>query len=324
MTAATIDRDKANKVEELRKKIAQIYQQALPDLIFQAQTIHRANHDPNEVQFCTLSSIKTGACPEDCGYCSQSARYNTGLEYEPLQDKDKILAEAREAQAKGSTRFCMGAAWREIPNGKPFDQVVEMVREVKSMGMEPCVTLGMLTREQAQRLKEAGLHSYNHNLDTSPEHYKKIISTRTFEDRLNTISYVQEAGIEVCSGGILGLGETREDRIGFLAELAALDPHPSSVPINVLVPIAGTPLEDTEPLDKFELVRAVATARIIMPKSRVRLSAGRMTMSEELQALCFVAGANSIHTGDKLLTTPLAGQNKDHQLINKLGMHVQA
>jgi biotin synthase len=293
----------------------------LPDLIFQAQTIHRANNDPNEVQFCTLSSIKTGACPEDCGYCSQSARYNTGLEYEPLQDKSKILDEARSAKEKGSTRFCMGAAWREVPQGKQFDQVVEMVSEVKAMGLEPCVTLGMLSLDQAKRLKDAGLHSYNHNLDTSPEHYSKVITTRTYADRLNTIANVQSAGIDVCCGGILGMGESQADRIALIAQLASMDPQPRSVPINVLVPIAGTPLESAEPLDKIELVRTVATTRIMLPKTRVRLSAGRYTMTDELQALCFIAGANSIHTGDKLLTTPLAGQSKDHDLMNRLGMH---
>jgi biotin synthase len=315
------DLDKTNKIEELQKKIATIYQQALPDLFFQAQTIHRANNDPNEVQFCTLSSIKTGACPEDCGYCSQSARYNTGLEYEPLQDKSKILDEARSAKEKGSTRFCMGAAWREVPQGKQFDQVVEMVSEVKAMGLEPCVTLGMLSLDQAKRLKDAGLHSYNHNLDTSPEHYSKVITTRTYADRLNTIANVQSAGIDVCCGGILGMGESQADRIALIAQLASMDPQPSSVPINVLVPIAGTPLESAEPLDKIELVRTVATTRIMLPKTRVRLSAGRYTMTDELQALCFIAGANSIHTGDKLLTTPLAGQSKDHDLMNRLGMH---
>jgi biotin synthase len=315
------DLDKTNKIEELQKKIATIYQQALPDLIFQAQTIHRANNDPNEVQFCTLSSIKTGACPEDCGYCSQSARYNTGLEYEPLQDKSKILDEARSAKEKGSTRFCMGAAWREVPQGKQFDQVVEMVSEVKAMGLEPCVTLGMLSLDQAKRLKDAGLHSYNHNLDTSPEHYSKVITTRTYADRLNTIANVQSAGIDVCCGGILGMGESQADRIALIAQLASMDPQPRSVPINVLVPIAGTPLESAEPLDKIELVRTVATTRIMLPKTRVRLSAGRYTMTDELQALCFIAGANSIHTGDKLLTTPLAGQSKDHDLMNRLGMH---
>lgn len=315
-----VTQEKTN--ETLLNQIAKTYQLALPDLIFKAQIIHREHHNPNEVQFCTLSSIKTGACPEDCSYCSQSARYDTGLEYEPLLDKSEIMSQAKEAQDHGSTRFCMGAAWREIKDGKDFDLVLDVVKEVKEMGMEPCVTLGMLNKEQAIRLKEAGLHSYNHNIDTSKEHYSNIISTRTFEDRLGTISNVQEAGINVCSGGILGLGETREDRWSFLESLASLDPQPSSVPINILVPIAGTPLEAAEPVDKFELVRTVATARIFMPKARVRLSAGRLTMSEELQAMCFIAGANSIHTGEKLLTTALAGEDKDRELLTKLGMRI--
>lgn len=319
---AVQEKTTVKKIEELKKKVVKIYNLALPELIFQAQTVHRQHHKPNEIQFATLSSIKTGACPEDCSYCSQSARYNTGLDYESLQEEKKILDEAREAKASGSTRFCMGAAWREIPEGEQFDRVLNMVKEVKAMDMEPCVTLGMLTKDQALRLKEAGLHSYNHNIDTSPEHYKKVISTRTFEDRLNTIANVQEAGIEVCCGGILGLGETKEDRYDFITNLAALEPQPSSVPINVLVPIAGTPFEANEPIDNFELVRSVATSRIMMPKARVRLSAGRLTMSEELQAMCFIAGANSIHTGDKLLTTSLAGANSDQDLVKKLGMEI--
>ena len=318
-----IQQEKTENLESLKKKIIQIYNLALPDLIFQAQRVHREFHNPKQVQFCTLSSIKTGACPEDCSYCSQSARYNTGLEYQALQEEEKILNEAREAKASGSTRFCMGAAWRQIPEGEQFERVLNMVKEVKAMDLEPCVTLGMLTKEQALKLKEAGLHSYNHNIDTSPKHYPNIISTRTFEDRLNTIANVQEAGIEVCCGGILGLGESKEDRYDFLANLAALEPQPSSVPINVLVPITGTPLAGTKAIDNFELVRSVASARIMMPQSRVRLSAGRNTMSEELQALCFLAGANSIHTGDKLLTTELGGSATDHELIEKLGMEIQ-
>jgi biotin synthase len=303
-------------------QIEKTYQQPLTELLFQAQLVHRENFDATEIQFCTLSSIKTGACPEDCSYCSQSARYDTGLEFEPLLDKNTILEQAKQAQSNGSTRFCMGAAWREIRDGKDFDLVLDVVKEVNHMGLEPCVTLGMLNKDQAIKLKEAGLHSYNHNIDTSKEHYSKIISTRTFEDRIETIANVQDAGINVCSGGILGLGESREDRWSFLESLINLNPQPSSVPVNLLVPIAGTPLEGSEPIDKFELVRTIATARIYIPKARVRLSAGRLTMTEELQALCFIAGANSIHTGDKLLTTKLAGESKDHQLINKLGMKV--
>lgn len=308
--------------QNLTEEIKQIYLLPLPELIFKAQTVHRAFHNPNEIQFCTLSSIKTGACPEDCGYCSQSARYKTGLEYEPLMNKEEILEEAQAAKAKGSTRFCMGAAWREVPEGKDFDTVLETVSAVKEMGLEPCVTLGMLNQAQADRLKAAGLHSYNHNIDSSEEFYSKVISTRTFQDRLDTIACVQKAGIEVCCGGILGLGETQEDRYSFIASLTKMEPQPSSVPINVLVPIAGTPLESAEPIDKLELVRTVATVRIKIPKARIRLSAGRLTMSDELQALCFIAGANSIHTGDKLLTTPLAGQSKDHELVERLGMAI--
>jgi biotin synthase len=311
-----------NKKAELLQKIKNHYQQSIPDLIFAAQLVHRQYHNPNELQFCTLSSIKTGACPEDCKYCSQSARYDTGLEYQPLLDNDKILAEASQAKANGSTRFCMGAAWREIPEGKPFEQVLSLVRDVKQMGLEPCVTLGMLNKEQALALKAAGLHSYNHNIDTAPEYYSQVISTRTFEDRLQTISHVQEAGINVCSGGILGLGESREDRYSFIASLASMDPQPQSVPINILVPIPGTPFAENDPIDNIELVRTVATVRIMIPKAKVRLSAGRMTMPDELQALCFLAGANSIHTGDKLLTTPLAGQSQDHDLALRLGLTV--
>lgn len=310
------------KNQNLLKQIKETYLLALPDLIFRAQTIHRENHNPNELQFCTLSSIKTGACPEDCSYCSQSARYDTGLEYEPLLNKSEIIKQAKKAKEQGSTRFCMGAAWREIRDGKDFDMVLDLVRTVKDMNMEPCVTLGMLNKDQAKRLKEAGLHSYNHNIDTSKEHYSKIISTRSFEDRLETICNVQEAGINVCSGGILGLGETKEDRWSFLESLTSLNPQPDSVPINLLVPIPGTPLEKAEPIDNFELVRTIATARIFIPKARIRLSAGRLNMSEELQAMCFIAGANSIHTGDKLLTTGLAGQDKDTAFIEKLGMQV--
>jgi len=276
------------------------------------------------VQFCTLSSIKTGACPEDCKYCAQSARYDTDLEYQPLLDNKVILEEAKAAKENGSTRFCMGAAWREIPQNQQFEQVLELVGEVKNMGLEPCVTLGMLTEEQAIKLKAAGLHSYNHNIDTSSEYYPQVISTRTFQDRLDTISRVQNAGIHVCSGGILGMGETVDDRVSMIATLAGMNPQPSSVPINVLVPIAGTPFEANHEIDNIDLVRTVATTRIFIPKARVRLSAGRLSMSDELQAMCFIAGANSIHTGDKLLTTELQGASKDHELMQKLGMKVVA
>jgi biotin synthase len=306
----------------LKQKIQETYKLALPELIFRAQQIHREYHDPTEVQFCTLSSIKTGACPEDCKYCAQSARYDTDLEYQPLLDNKVILEEAKTAKENGSTRFCMGAAWREIPQNQQFEQVLELVGEVKNMGLEPCVTLGMLTEEQAIKLKAAGLHSYNHNIDTSSEYYPQVISTRTFQDRLDTISRVQNAGIHVCSGGILGMGETVDDRVSMIATLAGMNPQPSSVPINVLVPIAGTPFEANQEIDNIDLVRTVATTRIFIPKARVRLSAGRLSMSDELQAMCFIAGANSIHTGDKLLTTELQGASKDHELMEKLGMKV--
>lgn len=295
-------------------------------MLFQAQSTHRLYHDPTEIQFCTLSSIKTGACIEDCAYCSQSSRYKTKLKIEPLLSEEEILRQALEAKQNGSTRFCMGAAWREAPEDERFLRVLSVVKKVKEMDLEPCVTLGMLSLEQAHKLKKAGLHSYNHNIDTSRDFYSQIISTRTFDDRLQTIENVQKAGIALCCGGILGLGETREDRFSFLLSLARMNPHPKSVPINVLVPIEGTPLYESaiaNPLDPFELIRTVASARILMPKSDIRLSAGRSQMSDELQAMAFLAGANSIHTGEKLLTTPNAGQSKDHALINKLGFKIR-
>jgi biotin synthase len=306
--------------------VAQIYQTPLTDLIFKAQQVHREHHNPNEIQLCTLSSIKTGACPEDCSYCSQSARYKTGLKAHALLDSQTVLEQARAAKANGSTRFCMGAAWREVPDDEQFEKVLDIVSAVKAMDLEPCVTLGMLSSEQAGRLKAAGLHSYNHNIDSSEDFYPQIISTRTFQDRLDTIAKVQEAGINLCCGGILGLGESREDRWNFLNTLANFDPQPQSVPVNVLIPIAGTPVYEQaleNSLDNFELVRTVATARILMPRSQIRLSAGRLNMSEELQALCFIAGANSIHTGTRLLTTDNPGDDKDHQLINKLGLLIK-
>jgi biotin synthase len=310
----------------LKQEIKLTYLLPLPELIFKAQSIHREFHNPNEVQFCTLSNIKSGACPEDCSYCSQSARYDTESEVYSLMNVEKVLAEAKEAKANGATRFCMGAAWRSAPDNYQFENVLEMVRAVKEMNMEPCVTLGMLKDDQAQRLKEAGLHSYNHNIDTSREHYANVITTRTFDDRLNTIKLVQEAGINVCCGGILGLGETREDRFSFIETLAELNPQPGSVPINLLAPIEGTPMYETmkdNPIDKFELVRTIATTRIMIPKAQVRLSAGRLDMSEELQAMCFIAGANSIFSGDKLLTTDNPSAGKDFQLMDKLGMQVR-
>jgi biotin synthase len=310
----------------LKQEIRTNYLLPLPELIFKAQSIHREFHNPNEVQFCTLSNIKSGACPEDCSYCSQSARYDTESEVYSLMNVEKVLAEAKEAKANGATRFCMGAAWRSAPDNYQFENVLEMVKAIKEMNMEPCVTLGMLKDDQAKRLKEAGLHSYNHNIDTSREHYANVITTRTFDDRLNTIKLVQEAGINVCCGGILGLGETREDRFSFIETLAELNPQPASVPINLLAPIEGTPMYETmkdNPIDKFELIRTIATTRIMIPKAQVRLSAGRLDMSEELQAMCFIAGANSIFSGDKLLTTDNPSTGKDFQLMDKLGMQVR-
>lgn len=306
--------------EITRQAVRDIYELPLPELIFQAMTVHRRHNDPLAVQHCTLSNIKSGGCPEDCKYCPQSARYRTGVPAERLIDLNEVTAQAESARAAGSTRFCMGAAWRSPRDGEEFEQVLEMVRRVNGLGMESCVTLGMLSPEQAGRLKEAGLKAYNHNLDTSPEYYKEIITTRTYEDRLRTIRNVRDAGIEVCCGGILGMGETREDRVGLLCELANLDPHPESVPINALVPVEGTPLGDRAPVDGIEMVRCIATARILMPLSRVRLSAGRMEMSDETQALCFLAGANSIFAGEKLLTTPNPGEDHDAGLMETLGM----
>lgn len=303
-------------VEDLRS----IYDQSLPDLLFQAQTVHRRFHDPKQVQLCTLLSIKTGACPEDCSYCPQSARYNTEVERESLLPLGPVLEAARAARSNGSTRFCMGAAWREIRDNRDFERVLEMVQGVAAEGLEVCCTLGMLNASQAERLAEAGLTAYNHNLDTGPEYYDQVVTTRSYEDRLRTLQAVRSAGVTVCSGGILGMGEAIGDRLGMLAVLASLDPHPESVPINALVPVEGTPLGNAPPLDPLELVRMIATARVVLPKSRVRLSAGRTAMSDETQTLCFLAGANSIFTGERLLTTPNPGRDRDHQLLDKLGM----
>lgn len=269
---------------------------------------------------CTLSSIKTGACPEDCGYCSQSVHHDTGLKPEPLMDLGEVLAEAKAAKAAGSTRFCMGAAWREVRDGAQFDRVLEMVRQVAALDMEVCCTLGMLKPHQAQQLKEAGLTAYNHNLDTSESYYDKIITTRTYQDRLETIRAVSDAGISVCCGGILGLGESVKDRLEMLATLATLDPLPESIPINCLIPIEGTPLENAPMVEPIELVRIIATTRILFPKAMVRLSAGRTQMSDELQAMCFFAGANSIFTGAVLLTAPNPERSQDEQLLDRLGM----
>ncbi len=294
---------------------------ALPcnDLMFRAQQAHRANFDANEVQLSTLLSIKTGGCPEDCKYCPQSTRYATEVESELLMKKDEVMKAARIAKEKGASRFCMGAAWRE-PKGRAFDLVLEMIREVKAMDMEACATLGMLTAEQAAKLKAAGLDYYNHNLDTDPEYYKEIISTRTYEDRLDTLKNVRAEGMSVCCGGIVGMGETVRNRAGMIAQLARMNPHPESVPINMLVKVEGTPMQELDDWDHFEFIRTIAIARITMPSSHVRLSAGREVMSEEMQALCFLAGANSIFYGEKLLTTGNQDAENDQALFKKLGI----
>ena len=294
---------------------------ALPfnDLLFQAQSIHRQHFNPNEVQVSTLLSIKTGACPEDCKYCPQSARYQTGLESERLLEVEKVLERAREAKSAGSSRFCMGAAWRN-PRDRDMPYLLRMVQEVKDMGMETCMTLGMLTAEQASQLAGAGLDYYNHNLDTSPEFYGDIITTRSYQDRLDTLSHVRDAGMKVCSGGIIGMGESATDRAGLLVQLANLSPQPESVPINMLVKVKGTPLENEAEVDPFDFVRIIAVARIMMPASHVRLSAGREKMNDQMQAPCFMAGANSIFYGCKLLTTANPNENADMQLFNRLGI----
>lgn len=302
-------------------EIREIYNLPFTTLIFRAQEVHQRYQDPAGIQLCTLQSIKTGSCPENCKYCPQSAHYHTELQPEPLMETESLLEKAREAKAGGASRFCMGAAWRDVRDGPQFNSVLETVRGVADMGLEVCCTLGMLREDQAARLKEAGCTVYNHNLDTSREFYPEIITTRTYDDRLQTLANVRSAGLEVCAGGILGMGESIDDRLKLLAELASLDPHPDSVPINALVPVEGTPLDEQTPVDPFEFVRIVATARILMPKSVVRLSAGRTDMSEETQALCFLAGANSIFLGEKLLTTPNPERSKDLQLLKRLGLH---
>ena len=312
-----------SRTDWTRAEIAELFDLPFTELIFHAAEVHRAHHAAGEVQLCTLLSIKTGGCPEDCGYCSQSAHAETGLKAEKLMDVDAVLAAATEAKRQGSQRFCMGAAWRE-PKDRDMGKVCAMVAGVKAMGLETCMTLGMLTGDQARQLKEAGLDYYNHNIDTSPEHYGEIISTRTFQERLDTLEEVREAGISVCCGGIVGMGESRDDRVGFIHALVTLPKHPESVPINALVPVKGTVLGDMfageKMIDDIEFVRTVAVARITMPRSMVRLSAGRESMSESTQALCFLAGANSIFTGDKLLTTPNAGDNADATMLAKLGL----
>lgn len=305
-----------------RAEIQALYQQPFLDLVFQAQQIHRQFFEANAIQVSSLLSIKTGKCPEDCKYCSQSARYDSKLEAEKRIAVEKVISEAQQAKASGSTRFCMGAAWRN-PHERDMPYVLDMVREVKALGLETCMTLGMLNASQAERLKGAGLDYYNHNLDTSREYYPNVISTRSFDDRLDTLSHVREAGLKVCSGGIVGLGEETKDRIGLLFELATLPIHPESVPINMLVPMQGTPLAEVEKLDVTEWIRTIAVARIIMPKSYIRLSAGRESLSDADQALAFMAGANSLFSGEKLLTTPNTAQGKDQQLFQKLGLHAE-
>ncbi len=305
-------------------EVRSIHDAPLFELIDRARAVHRRFHAENEVQLCTLLSVKTGGCPEDCSYCSQSSHHETSVKGEAMLSVDAVIASARDAKARGATRFCMGAAWREPKEGPNFERVLEMVRGVKEEGLEACVTLGMLTDSQAERLKAAGLDAYNHNLDTSRTHYRSIITTRTFDDRLATLRRVRNAGITVCSGGIIGLGESVDDRCSMLIELASLDPHPESVPINGLVRIEGTPLASMPPVDPLEFVRLIATARIMLPKSRVRLSAGRTELPREAQLLALYAGANSIFYGDRLLTTPNPGEDADSELIRIAGLRAQA
>jgi biotin synthase len=304
-------------------EIETLYTAPLPDLIFRAQTVHRLHHRADEVQGCMLLSIKTGGCPEDCAYCPQSARYDTDVSRQQLLSVDETLEAARSACEQGATRFCMGAAWRDVPNDSRFDRVLEMVRGVRALGLEACCTLGMLTQDQADALAEAGLSAYNHNLDTSPDFYGQIITTRTYQERLSTLARVRQAGVTVCCGGIIGMGEDRAARYGLLRELSSLRPHPESVPVNLLVRVEGTPLADRPPEDPLELVRMIATARILMPATMVRLSAGRLSLSDEAQALCLLAGANSVFLGDRLLTTPNPEADDDRRLFEKLGMHLR-
>src|SRR5499433_345701 len=300
------------------EEVGALYNRPMLDAVFAAQAINRQYFPDSGVQLCQLLSVKTGGCPEDCAYCPQSAHYETGVERQPLLSLERVMSEAREARDRGVTRFCMGAAWRQVSDGPEFDAILEMVRGVSSLGLEVCCTLGMLNESQARRLADAGLHAYNHNLDTSAEFYGEIITTRNYDDRLRTLEHVRKAGITVCSGGIIGMGETDEDRIGLLHQLATLTPHPESVPINMLVRVEGTPLGDAASVDPLVLVRTIATARILMPSSRVRLSAGRRSVSREAVTLCFMAGANSIFVGDKLLTTPNPSRDEDEVLLQDL------
>lgn len=303
-----------------REEISEIYNQPVMDLIYRAASVHRQYHDAQEVQVCTLLSVKTGGCPEDCAYCPQAARYHTEVKVHKLMAVQEVMEKALEAKEAGSTRFCMGAAWREVRDNKDFDKVLDMVKGVSTMGMEVCCTLGMLSHEQANKLKEAGLYAYNHNLDTSEEFYGDIITTRNYSDRLDTLENVRQAKISVCSGGIIGMGEKEGDRIGMLHTLSTLPQHPESVPVNALVPVEGTPLEEQPKVSVWEMIRMIATARIIMPQAMVRLSAGRVRMNLEEQALCFMAGANSIFAGDKLLTTPNPGYVQDKEMFQVLNL----
>lgn len=312
--------DTAVRTDWTVSEIRAIHDLPLLELVHRAQTNHRALHPKNQVQLCTLLSVKTGACPEDCAYCPQSSKYNTHVEPEKMLPVDDVLLAAKRAKEAGATRFCMGAAWREVKDGPKFDQVLDMIRGVKSLGLEACTTLGMLTADQARRLREAGLDTYNHNLDTSREHYKKIITTRAYEDRLTTLKNVRDAGIDVCCGGIIGMGETIDDRCRMLRELATQTPHPESVPINALVPVEGTPLAALPKVDSIELVRMIATARILMPHAKVRLSAGRQDLNREAQMLCLMAGANSIFYGEQLLTTPNPDTSFDQKLLADAGL----
>ncbi len=305
------------------EEILEIYNKPMMELLYDAATIHRENHDPNTVQVSTLLSIKTGGCPEDCGYCPQAARYHTDIEGNDLMTVSHVKAQALRAKASGSSRVCMGAAWRNVKDGPEFDQVLEMVRTINKLEMEVCCTLGMITENQAKRLAEAGLYAYNHNLDTSEDYYKDVISTRAFEDRLETIDNVRKSNVTVCSGGIIGMGEQLEDRAGMLVALSSLSPQPESVPINALVAVEGTPMAEMEPISIWEMIRMVATTRIVLPETQVRLSAGRTEMSRVGQAMCFFAGANSIFAGDKLLTTPNPDVNEDMEMFKLLGLNPQ-
>lgn len=312
-----------SKHDWTKEEIVDIYNKPLMELLYDAASVHRKNHDPNVIQVSTLLSIKTGGCPEDCGYCPQAARYNTDIEGNDLMTVHQVKAQALRAKSSGSSRVCMGAAWRNVKDGPEFDQVLEMVRTINKLEMEVCCTLGMITENQAKRLAEAGLYAYNHNLDTSEDYYKEVISTRGFEDRLETIENVRKTNVTVCSGGIIGMGESVEDRAGMLVALSTLNPQPESVPINALVAVEGTPMEEEKPVEIWDMIRMVATTRIIMPDTQVRLSAGRTEMSREGQAMCFFAGANSIFAGDKLLTTPNPDVNEDMKMFELLGMKAQ-